>query len=54
MHHMVGIKEAEFICAINKDPKAPIFDMCDMAVEGDYRKILPLLIDKIREAKYRR
>ncbi|MEM2983573.1 MAG: electron transfer flavoprotein subunit alpha/FixB family protein [Candidatus Bathyarchaeia archaeon] len=53
MHHMVGVQDAGFMMAINKDPKAPIFDMCDLAVEGDYRKILPILIEKIREAKKR-
>ncbi len=53
MHHMVGINEAGVILAINIDSKAPILEMCDVAVEGDFRDILPFLIEKINERKQR-
>jgi electron transfer flavoprotein alpha subunit len=48
MHHMVGIKNAEVMVAINQDPKAPIFDFCDLGLVGDYREILPSLIKAIQ------
>lgn len=53
MHHMVGINEAGVILAINNDSKAPIFEMCDVAVEGDFRSIIPCLIEKIEERRQR-
>jgi electron transfer flavoprotein alpha subunit len=48
MHHMVGVKKAEVMVAINQDPKSPIFDFCDLGLVGDYREILPHLIKTIR------
>ncbi len=53
MHHMVGINEAGVILAINNDPKAPIFEMCDVAVQGDFKRIIPCLIEKIEERRQR-
>ncbi len=53
MHHMVGINEAGVILAINNDSKAPIFKMSDVAVEGDFRSIIPCLIEKIEERRQR-
>ena len=51
MHHMVGIKNAELMVAINQDPEAPIFDFCDLGLVGDFGEIVPLLIKAVR--KYR-
>lgn len=48
MHHMVGMDGSDFIIAINKDEKAPIFEVADLAAVGDFRKIIPLLIREIR------
>jgi electron transfer flavoprotein alpha subunit len=48
MHHMVGIKNAEVMVAINQDPKAAIFDFCDLGLVGDYREIVPSLIKAIQ------
>jgi electron transfer flavoprotein alpha subunit len=39
---------SEFIIAINKDEKAAIFEVADLSVVGDFRKILPPLIREIR------
>jgi electron transfer flavoprotein alpha subunit len=49
MHHMVGIQDCDFIIAVNNDPEAEIFRMCDFGVEGDLKEILPCLIQKIKE-----
>jgi electron transfer flavoprotein alpha subunit len=47
MHHMVGIKGAEMMVAINQDPQAPIFEGCDIGLVGDFREIIPHLIKLI-------
>jgi electron transfer flavoprotein alpha subunit len=49
MHHMVGIQDSDLIIAVNSDPDADIFKMCDFGVVGDLKEILPSLIKEIRE-----
>jgi electron transfer flavoprotein alpha subunit len=49
MHHVVGIQDADVIVAINKDPKAQIFEVCDFGIVGDATKVLPVLISELRE-----
>ena len=44
-HFVVGIEKAETVIAINKDPKAPIFDHADYCIVGDVKQIVPKLID---------
>lgn len=46
--HMAGCSSSHFIVAINKDPQAPILGMADLAIIGDYREILPALIEKMK------
>jgi electron transfer flavoprotein alpha subunit len=48
MHHMVGIRNAETVVAINQDPQAPIFEFCDIGLVGDYREILPSFIEAVK------
>jgi len=48
MHHMVGIQDSDFIIAVNSDPGADIFKMCDFGVVGDLKEVLPCLIQEIR------
>jgi electron transfer flavoprotein alpha subunit len=48
MHHMVGIKGAEMMVAINQDPQASIFELCDLGLVGDFREIIPHLIRAIQ------
>jgi electron transfer flavoprotein alpha subunit len=43
--HMVGMKGAANIVAINKDPDAPIFAISDFGVVGDVHRVLPALIE---------
>lgn len=43
MQHMVGVKTADTVFAINKDKNAPIFKQCDYGLVGDLKTILPAL-----------
>ncbi|MBW1778303.1 MAG: electron transfer flavoprotein subunit alpha/FixB family protein [Deltaproteobacteria bacterium] len=49
MHHTVGMDESGLVVAINKDPKAPIFDYADIGVIADYRSVVPALTRAIKE-----
>lgn len=45
--HMAGISEAKNIAAVNTDPDAPIFKHCRFGIVEDYRKVVPLLREKL-------
>lgn len=49
--HIVGMKGAKKIIAINKDEDAPIFQIADLGIVGDALKILPQLIEEIKTRK---
>ena len=49
--HMVGMKGAKKIIAINKDEDAPIFQIADLGIVGDALKILPQLIEEVKARK---
>jgi electron transfer flavoprotein alpha subunit len=49
--HVVGMKGAKRIIAINKDEEAPIFQLADLGVVGDALKILPQLIEEVKSRK---
>jgi electron transfer flavoprotein alpha subunit len=49
--HIGGVKGGPFLVAINKDPRAPIFGVADVGIVGDLFEVVPLLEEKIREAK---
>ena len=46
--HMVGMKGAKSIIAINKDKEAPIFGIADLGIVGDVHKVLPKLIEALQ------
>lgn len=50
IQHMAGMEESDIIIAINKDETAPIFDVANYGIVGDYQKIVPALTEKLRAA----
>lgn len=46
--HMVGMKGAKNIIAINKDPEAPILAVSDLGIVGDVHKVLPKVIEALK------
>ena len=49
IQHLAGMEESDLIIAINKDETAPIFDVADYCIVGDYKAILPLLTEQLKE-----
>ena len=51
MQHLVGMKSAKHIVAVNKDPSAPIFQLADLGIVGDVHQVLPALIEAVRNSQ---
>ncbi|MEP6643659.1 MAG: electron transfer flavoprotein subunit alpha/FixB family protein [Acidobacteriaceae bacterium] len=51
IQHIVGMKGARNIIAINKDHEAPIFEIADCAVVGNLFDIVPALIEEVKKVK---
>jgi len=49
--HLAGIKGSPFLIAINKNPKAPIFQVADVGIVDDILEFLPVLTEKVRELR---
>lgn len=46
--HTYGMKDAQYIVAINQDEGAPIFQMADFGIVGDLHQILPALVQELK------
>jgi len=51
IQHLGGVSAAKHIIAINTDKDAPIFETAEYGVIGDVHQILPVLVEKVKEAK---
>ena len=51
IQHIVGMKGARTIVAVNKDSEAPIFEISDYAVVGNLFDVVPPLIEEIKKVK---
>ena len=49
--HLAGLKGNPFIVAINKNPKAPIFQVAEVGIVADMLEFIPELTEAVREAK---
>ncbi|MEW6045107.1 MAG: electron transfer flavoprotein subunit alpha/FixB family protein, partial [Bacillota bacterium] len=47
--HLAGISGARHVVAINKDPEAPIFRAAEVGLVDDYRKVVPVLIERLQQ-----
>lgn len=53
IQHLAGISSSKYIVAINTDKDAPIFEAAQYGIVGDASKVLPQLVEKLREVKSR-
>jgi electron transfer flavoprotein alpha subunit len=46
-NHMVGVRAAGTVLAVNNDPDALVFDSADVGIIGDWHEVVPLLVDAL-------
>ena len=49
IQHVAGMQDAEHIIAVNKSETAPIFDVATYGITGDLFKVVPLMIESLKE-----
>lgn len=51
VQHMAGVSGSKVVVAVNTDPEAPVFEVSDYGIVGDVQKVLPQLIEAVKEIK---
>jgi electron transfer flavoprotein alpha subunit len=51
--HLAGVSSSKFIVAINSDKDAPIFEAAQYGIVGDAQKVLPKIVDAVKEIKHK-
>jgi electron transfer flavoprotein alpha subunit len=46
-HYTTGFAKSKLIVAIDRNPKAPVFDIADFGIAGDLREIVPALVEEL-------
>ncbi len=49
--HLAGISSSKYIVAVNSDKDAPIFEAAQYGIVGDVQKVLPKLVEAVKEVK---
>jgi electron transfer flavoprotein alpha subunit len=53
VQYTAGIKEAKYIVAINRDPDSPVFNIADIGIVADSKRIMPLVLNRVKSAVMR-
>lgn len=48
IQHLAGMQDSDYIIAINKDDSCPMMKTADLSIVGDYRKIIPEIVEQLK------
>jgi len=52
MQHVAGMKDSEFVVAVNPDENSPIKDECDIFIKGRMEDVIPKLVEEIKKQSF--
>ena len=48
IQHLSGMQNSDYIVAINKNENAPIFEVADYGIVGDLYKVIPVILEELK------